>query len=160
MENNVDQKAIELLDGMIGKLEKMDITSDNYVNLLDSMTNLYEQVNESTKNKVALSKTLTEAESEKLKAKSNEEIEEKRSKSNEKIATRNAVGTFIAGAIAFAGSLVTAIIGFKSNKAMIEAADRRFEMATRKEYDEPIVTLTNKTTVQDGLRNSTPHKFF
>jgi len=88
------------------------------------------------------------------------EIEDKRNKTQEDVETKKGKFAMAAAAIPIAGSIlalvgtvVTVVSNGKTSKERLDSLDRRFELATKKEFDEPINTLTNKTTVQNGLKD-------
>ena len=88
------------------------------------------------------------------------DIERTRNESNEKLEKKRSVSGIIIGllgAISGLSAIGAAAIQAKNNCTMkqmeLESMDRRFMQATKKEFDEPISTLTNKTIVQNGLRN-------
>lgn len=158
----VDDRAADTVDKLLCKLDSIeDITSDEYIALLDGATGLYKQVVESNKNKIAILNMKENSENEKNKNDLTREIETKKVESNEKVETKKTISSIVTTVLNGILTIVSVIAGIWTTKATIEAANMRFERATAKEFDEPITTLTNKTTVQDGLRDQTkPVKFF
>lgn len=160
MDEKYVDSAEELLEKGLEKLKTMDPTSDAYLKLLDRNTKLLAVINASKKNDVLLAQAASNREAEFYKADALKEVEDKKSEASKKVENLRNAGTFFTAVLNGLVTLLGIFATVKTTQASIEAMDRRFELATKKEFDEPFTTLTNKTTVQDGLRDNSKFKFF
>ena len=158
---DIREKQEALLSKMLDTLDAMDPSSDEFDDLLDSATKLHDSMNSWEKNRVETLKVKSNAEVEKMKAESAAMIEQSKADRDAKIEKGRSIGQIVSTVINMILTTLTIVAGVWSTKATIDATNARFDRATAKEEFEPITTLTNKTTVQDGLRDSKPfNKFF
>ena len=160
--DTIREKQEALMEKMLDTLNAMDDpSSDEFSDLLEAATKLNDSMAAFDKNRVETLKVKTNAEVEKMKSESTATIEQAKADRDTKVEKGRSLGTIVSAVINAILTALTIGAGIWSTKATIEATNARFDRATAKEEFEPITTLTNKTTVQDGLRNDKPfNKFF
>ena len=150
--DEVLQKQKALVDMMLDTLEAMpDKNSDEFHKLLADVIKLQASITINEKNSVERTKAATSVDIERMRSEANTLIEQTKSDASIKSEKHRTIGAFIVAVVGGLFTFGTAMLNRKTAREQIEATDRRFELATRKEYDEPINTLTNRTTVQNGL---------
>ena len=159
--DTIREKQNVLLDKMLTKLESMpDQTTEEFQSLLAAANELHASMIKSDQNDTERLKIQNSADVEKLKCESASLIEAAKADKETKIEKGRSIGTFLNTLVNGALTVLSVLAGVWCTKATIDATNKRFEMATAKEEYEPITTLTDRTTVQDGLRDNKAFKFF